>query len=643
MPDVIKLLPDSVANQIAAGEVIQRPAFVIKELVENSVDAGATRIQIIVKDAGRTLIQVVDDGCGMTPTDARLAFERHSTSKIRQATDLFELHTMGFRGEALASICAVAQVELLTMPHGETVGTKICISASKFESQEPASAAPGSSLSVKNLFFNIPARRKFLKKDSVEMSNIIHEFERLALVNPEVEFELVSDGKLLHKLMKGPLKQRIGELFGKTVERQLIPVEVDTAIVKINGFVGLPENARRRNALQYLFVNGRNIRSPYFHKAVYSCYENLISAEVQPNYFIDFKVDPATIDVNIHPTKNEIKFENESAIWQILVATIRNALGKYNVAPALDFDMESAEDIPPFKPDSEVGDLSSGDADYNPFAAGTAVAPASGNAPRSGNGKIRRESALNSTVENWEALYDNFSSDKQPDSRTLRESAFNIQDFDDLVAGGKEIEIPQTGTLIEDSLEKEDFSTPLFQYGAKYIVTPVKSGIMLVDQHRAHLLVLYNRYLNIVSETSIISTQRLIFPEILQLTASQNVVLDSIADVVSTLGFDLSFVGDNCWAINGIPTLLGKMNPQETLVKLIDDVASMTESNVNDMLSRVALAMARASAIRGGQYLTTEEMDSLLADLLSLQAPGLTPDGQTVLSIISPDEIFRRF
>ena len=336
MNDIIRLLPDSVANQIAAGEVIQRPASVIKELVENSVDAGATNIQIILKDAGRTLIQVVDDGCGMSDTDARLAFERHATSKIAQASDLFALSTMGFRGEALASIAAIAHVDLRTMRRGDTIGTRIIISGSKVESQQPEACQPGSNMMVKNLFFNVPARRKFLKKDSVELSNIMREFERLALVNPSVEFTLIHNDVVLHQLLKGSLKQRISDLFGKSLDHQLIPVETETSIVKINGFVGLPENARKRNPLQYFFVNGRNMRHPYFHKAVMQCYEQLIPSDVQPNYFLNFSVDPESIDVNIHPTKSEIKFENEQPIWQILVAAIKESLGKYNAVPSID-------------------------------------------------------------------------------------------------------------------------------------------------------------------------------------------------------------------------------------------------------------------------------------------------------------------
>ncbi|MBQ5467254.1 MAG: DNA mismatch repair endonuclease MutL, partial [Muribaculaceae bacterium] len=311
MSDVIKLLPDSVANQIAAGEVIQRPASVIKELVENAIDAHATRIEIVLKDAGRTLIQVIDNGDGMSETDARLAFERHSTSKISQASDLFTLHTMGFRGEALASISAISHVELRTRRRGAELGTKIFINSSTCESQEPDMCPEGSNFMIKNLFFNVPARRKFLKSNQVELSNIIKEFEKLALINPEVEFMLTHNGNVMYKLMKGNLKQRISALFGRNIDQQIVPLNISTSLVSLHGFVGKPENARRRGALQYLFVNGRYMRHPYFHKAILSCYDQIIPADTQPNYFIVFDVDPETIDVNIHPTKTEIKFENE--------------------------------------------------------------------------------------------------------------------------------------------------------------------------------------------------------------------------------------------------------------------------------------------------------------------------------------------
>ena len=348
MSDVIKLLPDSVANQIAAGEVIQRPASVIKELVENSIDAHADNITIILKDAGKTLIQVIDNGDGMSDTDARLAFERHSTSKIREAADLFSLHTMGFRGEALASIAAVSQLELRTTKKGNEMGTHICISGSKCESQEADVCPVGCNFMVKNLFFNVPARRKFLKAPKIELSNIVKEFERLALVNPTVEFTMYHNDSIMYKLQAGNIKQRILQLFGNKMEEQLIPISIDTTLVRIEGFVSKPEDARKRNFIQYFFVNGRYMRHPYFHKAVLSSYEQLITESMQPNYFLYFSVDPETIDVNIHPTKTEIKFENEFPIWQILTAAIKESLGRFSTVPSIDFDTDDAPEIPIF-------------------------------------------------------------------------------------------------------------------------------------------------------------------------------------------------------------------------------------------------------------------------------------------------------
>ena len=346
MSDIIKLLPDSVANQIAAGEVIQRPASVIKELVENAIDAGASSIKIVLKDAGRTLIQVIDNGSGMSDTDARLAFERHSTSKITNANDLFSLHTMGFRGEALASIAAIAQVELRTRKKGAEMGTKLCISASKCESQEPDFCQEGSNFMIKNIFFNVPARRKFLKSNKVELSNIVKEFEKLALVNHSTEFMLINDDSTIFQLMAGDsFKKRIASLFTRSIEQQLITIETETTLIKISGFIGRPENARKRNALQFFFVNGRHMRHPYFHKAIMNCYDQLIPADEQPNYFINFEVDPSTIDVNIHPTKSEIKFENEQVIWQIIYAAVKEALGKFSAIPSIDFDTEGIFEI----------------------------------------------------------------------------------------------------------------------------------------------------------------------------------------------------------------------------------------------------------------------------------------------------------
>lgn len=654
MSDVIKLLPDSVANQIAAGEVIQRPASVIKELVENAVDAGGKSIKIILRDAGKTLIQVIDDGCGMTDTDARLAFERHATSKIRQAADLFDLHTMGFRGEALPSVAAVSQIELRTMKRGETIGTHLEISGSKFESQQPDACAPGSNMMVKNLFFNVPARRKFLKKDSVELSHIIHEFERLALVNPSLEFLLVHNDVTLHQLLPGSLKQRIAGLFGKSLERQLIPVETATPLVKISGFVSLPENARKRNPLQYFFVNGRNMRHPYFHKAVLTCYENLISADVQPNYFLNFEVDPQTIDVNIHPTKNEIKFENEQPIWQILVAAIKECLGKFNVGPAIDFDAQDAPDIPVFNPDAHAEHGIVTDT-YDPFATGSR---GKASALNSGGTAVHEDSwkrSASRATSDWNKLYEGLSKQSdalptgdeynpfaQTDTETPPEeggvSASALNDF------LPDEEAITSGTApLQPLPEMESSSTggSVMLIRNKYIATPSREGLLIVDRYRAHVRILFERFATMAAGT-LGETQRVIFPEVLSLTASQNAIFLSLQEEVTNLGFDLSFIGDNSWSINGMPSALSQGNPTDTLLGIIENVTETGQETGEEMHRAVALAMARSAAIRPGQPSTSAECERLLSDLFSLPDPRYTPDGHPVMFTLSTEEIARR-
>ena len=613
MSDVIKLLPDSVANQIAAGEVIQRPSSVIKELVENAVDAGASQIQIIIKDAGRSLIQIVDDGCGMSATDARLAFERHSTSKISDAKDLFTLHTMGFRGEALASICAVAQVELITMRKEDSIGTKICISGSNLESQEPCATVAGSNFRVKNLFFNVPARRKFLKKDAVELSNIIKEFERLALVNPGVGFELIHNDNLLHKLLPGSFKQRITQLYGKVIDKQLIPISVDTTVAKIEGFVGLPENARKRGALQFLFVNGRNMRHPYFAKAVLTCYDKLIAPDVQPNYFLNFTVDPATIDVNIHPTKNEIKFENEQPIWQILVAAIKESLGRFNAVPSIDFDVDDTPEIPVFNPNSSAIVDEGINNNYNPFATNSANTQT----------KFGCINNMRKKADNWEQLYENFNNK----SVAIETQTTFVPD----------LEFPADST----NNKNENESDAIFQLKNKYIVTPAASGLMIVDQHRAHTLVLFHEYMDAMKSGGF-STQQVLFPEVINLSPSQNIILESISEGLQEIGFDISFLGDNSWTINGYPSVLGTANPNETLHKMIEAVSNGSELTDEDIKVQTALAMAQAAAIPSGKQLTTKEMDYLLNRLLTLPAPGFTPTGLNIITLISTEEIVER-
>ncbi len=627
--DVIKLLPDSVANQIAAGEVIQRPASVIKELVENAVDAGATAVQIILKDAGKTLIQVVDNGCGMSATDARMAFERHATSKIRKADDLFTLHTMGFRGEALPSIAAVSEIDMRTMRPDDTMGTRIIIKASEVESQQPEACVAGTNIMVKHLFYNFVARRRFLKKDSVELSHIMHEFERLALVNTNVEFSLTHNGSLVHQLLKAPLKQRIGALFGKTVERGLIPIDTETTLVKIAGFIGLPQNARHRNALQYFFVNGRNMRHPYFHKAVLNCYKDLISSDAQPNYFINLSVDPDRIDVNIHPQKHEIKFEDEQLIWQVLSAAIKESLGKFNVGPSIDFDAVDVPDIPPMiqTPGSEVNALADEiDLDYNPFAVETPqpapkveVASHLNSEPKAttdASWRRERTSALN---KNWDKLYEAYNVERQSALNSIPQSA------------NTEAVLP---TLAEESQEVQS----MFQLKNRWIVTTSKSGLMFIDQHRAHARVLYERFLPTIKGGHMAS-QHLIFGETIEVDAAQHAIIEHAQELLQSLGYELSFLGDLTWAINGVPAELGNVNPTQALLSVLSDVAETGNDPTDEQRSRIALSMAKTAAIRTNQALSTDEVQRLVSDLFKLQTPNYTPDGYAIVHILSADQI----
>lgn len=621
--DIIKLLPDSVANQIAAGEVIQRPASVVKELVENAVDAGATRIEIILKDAGRTLIQVVDNGSGMSMTDARLAFERHSTSKISAADDLLSLHTMGFRGEALASIAAIAQVDLRTSRRSDSVGTRIVISGSEVESQEPEACAPGCNMMVKNLFFNVPARRKFLKKDTVELTHILHEFERLALVNSNIEFIISHNGVILHQLLPGTMHKRICELFGKSLEKQIMPVDTDTSLVKISGFVSRPENARKRGAHQYLMVNGRNMRHPYFHKAVASCYEQLIPADCQPSYFLNFTVDPDTIDVNIHPQKHEIKFENELPIRQILVAAVRETLGKFNAVPSIDFDRDDMPEIPVFAPDSSRRPEISVDPGYNPFS--------------SGNFTPRNSSV---GLEDWDKLYANFAKSRDEELAEVRPSALNSMD---LVGLDYESEstLQAVPSLPVEEAEVPASVTPL-QLKGRYILTGAKAGLLIVDQHRAQVAALYDRYLRLAGDGQL-TMQRIMFPEVVNLSASQSAVMSSLSPRLGELGFDITYLGDTSWVVNGVPSELGDVSPVALVDALVEGVSEEAGDFKEMSDHRIALAMAKERAVQPGQILSAEEMDKILADLFKLTSPSYTPDGKLVMTVMPIEDIASLF
>lgn len=636
MSDIIKLLPDSVANQIAAGEVIQRPASVIKELVENAIDAGATSIQIVLRDAGRTLIQVIDNGKGMSDTDARLAFERHSTSKISKAEDLFSLQTMGFRGEALASIAAIAQVELRTRAKGAQLGTKIMINASKCESQEPDMCPEGSNFMIKNIFFNVPARRKFLKSNQVELSNIIKEYEKLALVNHHVDFSLSNNDKLLNKFSGGSFKQRIASLWGAKVDQQLVPLNTDTSLVRITGFVSKPEGARKRNFLQFLFVNGRFMRHPYFHKAIISSYSELIPDDEQPNYFLNFSVDPESIDVNIHPTKTEIKFENELPIWQILAAAVKESLGRFSAVPQIDFDTIDAPEIPAFNDHTVVTAPEEGvDPTYNPFKPQSKSSAGGGSSyhPQSA-GNFGGYSS--NPLPDWEKLYQNFEKGKQEGIASITE-----QDVEDSFSDIGEVEPVNNGVQAE--IITPDMSSAMcMQMKGRYILSPIKSGLMIVDQHRAHVRVLFEQYIKQLDATTI-SSQRVLFPEVLQLTTSQNIILKELEPEMEKIGFNLAQLSGNDWSINAVPAGMENVNIKDTILQVIDEVSMGGTSITTKVYESIALRVAKSAAIPYGKTMLQEEMDTLLSKLLCLPNPNYTPDGKTIISVLSNDQLEKMF
>ncbi len=628
MSDIIHLLPDSVANQIAAGEVIQRPASVIKELVENAIDADAQNIHVLVTDAGKTCIQVIDDGKGMSETDARLSFERHATSKIREASDLFALRTMGFRGEALASIAAVAQVELRTRLENEELGTKLVIAGSKVESQEAVSCSKGSNFSVKNLFFNIPARRKFLKANSTELSNILAEFERIALVHPEIAFSLYSNDAELLSLAISPLRQRILTIFGKKLNQQLLSIEVDTTMVKISGYVAKPETARKKGAHQYFFVNGRYMRHPYFHRAVMEAYDQLIPVGEQISYFIYFEIDPANIDVNIHPTKTEIKFENEQAIWQIVSATVKESLGKFSAIPSIDFDTEDMPDIPVFEQNLPPSPPRvSYNSDFNPFKASAVDSDWKGTRSKGG----------------WEGLYGGLTkaskmNDPQPLEMDWTEPV--LEEEPSSSSAFSSISSVSANILPNDSLiEKGNLH---LQFKGRFILTSVKSGLMLIDQHRAHVRVLFDRYMLQIKQKQGVS-QGVLFPEILQLPLSESSVLQGIMGELSAVGFDLSDLGGGSYAINGVPSGIDGLNPVELVRNMLHTAMEKGNDVKEEIQNILALTLARTAAIVYGQVLNNEEMISLVDSLFACPSPNYTPDGKTVLATIKEEDIEKLF
>ncbi len=613
MSDIIRLLPDSVANQIAAGEVIQRPASVIKELVENAVDAGAKTIHVLVIDAGRTSIQVIDDGKGMSETDARLSFERHATSKIASAADLFALRTMGFRGEALASIAAVAQVELLTRREEDEIGTRLMIAGSKVSAQEPASCPVGSNFKVSNLFFNVPARRKFLKTNATELSNIMTAFERIVLVYPDIHFTLHHNGVEMLNLRAASLRQRIADVFGKQYNQDLLPVEVHTAMATVTGFVGKPEAARKKGGVDYFFVNGRFMKHPYFHKAVITAYDRLIPEGMQVPYFLYFDVEPSQIDVNIHPTKTEIKFENEQAIWQILSASVRDAIGKFCEVPSIDFDTQGSPEIPLFDPAREniAAPKVNYNPDYNPFKS---------SGKSSGSSWTPRQD--DTPTEGWETLYDGLMPSKVDAATPSQPSEAQAEDF--------------SFFHVQSSMVDEQRSPDHYQYKGKYLMTAVKSGLMIIDQYRADVRIRYERYMNQLQNHTA-STQKVLFPETVQFSPSEAVTMQQLLPDLSAIGFDLSDLGGNTYAINGVPAGTEGLDPVALIQQMVADES--INSQLSTVNSRVALRLAQSAAIPYGQILSNDEMENIINELFSCSNVNYTPDGKAILCILPQGDI----
>ena len=656
MNDIIQLLPDSVANQIAAGEVIQRPASVIKELVENSIDAGATLINVVCVDSGRTSIQVTDNGKGMSETDARLSFERHATSKIRQADDLFNLHTMGFRGEALASIAAVAQVELRTRRPDDDLGTALTIAGSRFVSQEPVQCPVGCNFTISNLFYNVPVRRKFLKSNTTELNNIVTAFERIALVYPDVAFTLYNNQTELYNLKAGGLRQRIVDVIGKKINQHLLPIDIDTSMCKISGFVGKPESARKKGARQFFFVNGRYMKHPYFHKAIMTAYERLVPEGEQIPYFIYFTVNPTDIDVNIHPTKTEIKFENEQTVWQILTAAVRDAVGMFNDVTAIEFDTEGQPDIPALGAMPQA-DISAPKVQYNP-----AYNPF--NEP-----SAQRSSAA---PDNWEQLYEGLSSahSRQQSAPSLfgndtggviqsRSNIANKPFADNGIVLSKGFSKPD-GLNAEsakfnalsadtDMLSASTEPSPLeekspthYQYKGRYIMTSVKSGLMIVDQYRAHTRILYEGYIEQMQKRRP-SSQKPLFPDTIHFSASDKVVVEAVMPELQNIGFELTPNEEGDYTITAVPSGLDGLDYVALVQDLVASAREKTTSAIDDINHSIALELARNAAVTYGQVLTNAEMENIVNSLFACSNFSYTPDGKKILTMLCQTDLEQLF
>jgi len=630
MADVIQLLPDSVANQIAAGEVVQRPASVVKELLENAIDAGATQIKLIVRDAGKTLIQVIDNGCGMSETDARMSFERHATSKIRESKDLFSINTMGFRGEALASIAAVAQVELRTRRATDELGVRIVIEDSTVKVQEACQAPTGTSISVKNLFYNVPARRNFLKADPVEMRHVLDEFQRIALANADVFFSMHHNDQEIFHLPVGNLRQRIVKILGEATNKKLVPVQEETDILKISGFVAKPDYFKKSRGEQFFFVNKRFIKSNYLQHAVVSAYEEMLPADTYPLFVLFLEINPARIDINVHPTKQEIKFDDEKLVYNYLKVTVRHALGTHNITPTLDFEQEPAFQARPVK----LSDLSPAKDRFGSVENYNRQTPAPPDAGRQQD-----------NLRNWQRLYEGLQLVEKSDAAagpTDEEDAMTLA----AILGQKTFYEVQPGIEIA-SMDDESGSFSKgqkapYQIHGQYIVSHIKSGFLLIDQQTASERILYERYLEALGNEPV-ATQKAMFPTTLELAPADAALLRDLLDDVNRLGFEITAFGGNSFAVHGTPA---NLSGGQSEAVLIEQVLTQYKSNLDldlGTLDNLARSMARSAALRRGQILSVAAMQDLIDQLFACSAPYTGPTGRKCFITFELDELQKRF
>lgn len=624
MSDIIQLLSDSVANQIAAGEVVQRPASAVKELVENAIDAGADRIKLIVKDAGKTLIQVIDNGCGMSVTDARVCFERHATSKIRKAEDLFAIRTMGFRGEAMASIAAIAQVELKTKRVEDELGTVVEIEGSKVVNQYPEALSNGTSICVKNLFYNIPARRNFLKSNSVEMRHIIEEFQRIALAHPNIFFSLHSDTNELFHLSPGSLKQRIVHLFGNNYNQKLVPVEEETTIININGFVGKPEFAKKTRGEQFFFVNKRFIRDPYLHHAIMNAYEEVLSTETFPLYVLFIDIDPSKIDINVHPTKTEIKYEDDKSIYAILRSAVKRSLGRYNITPSLDFDQETSfSGLISSKPLEEIQmPTITFNPNFNPFEIDE-----EGNKIKqykSGDSYARGIERKIGIPQNWDSLYE-ITEQEEEDKQLPLIPTYPKDEDDDIIANSNE--------------SKKLF----FQIHNRYIVSQIHSGLMLIDQQAAHERILFEQYKAHLDDNKG-SSQQSLFPSTIELSSADFELMNDLLPELHSLGFQLRPFGKTTYIIEGIPADLGSnVNETKVVEQLLEDFKNNKAELKIDKRENLARSLAKSSAIKDGTKLSNDAMSDLIDKLFACESPNVSIHGRPTITTITLQELMAKF